>query len=70
MDYWGACCPLTGITEPGLLRASHIVPWLGFGRLRQAFSLDAKACEWGVGQADGKLVGAIERGWSWLKVPR
>jgi hypothetical protein len=27
MDYWGACCPLTGITESALLRASHIVPW-------------------------------------------
>jgi hypothetical protein len=27
MDYWGACCPLTGIKEPALLRASHIVPW-------------------------------------------
>ena len=27
MDYWGGQCPLTGITEPALLRASHIVPW-------------------------------------------
>lgn len=27
MDYWGGCCPVTGITEPALLRASHIVPW-------------------------------------------
>jgi putative restriction endonuclease len=27
MDYWGGRCPLTGITEPVLLRASHIVPW-------------------------------------------
>ena len=27
MNYWGSRCPLTGITEPGLLRASHIVPW-------------------------------------------
>jgi hypothetical protein len=27
MDYWGSRCPLTGITERGLLRASHIVPW-------------------------------------------
>jgi hypothetical protein len=25
--YWGGRCPLTGITEPALLRASHIVPW-------------------------------------------
>lgn len=24
---WGSRCPLTGITEPELLRASHIVPW-------------------------------------------
>ncbi len=24
---WGGKCPLTGITEPELLRASHIVPW-------------------------------------------
>lgn len=28
IDYWGGCCPITGITEPGLLRASHIVPWV------------------------------------------
>jgi predicted restriction endonuclease len=27
MDYWGGRCPLTGITEPALLRASHIVAW-------------------------------------------
>lgn len=25
--YWDARCPLTGIDEPALLRASHIVPW-------------------------------------------
>jgi predicted restriction endonuclease len=27
MDCWGGRCPLTGITETALLRASHIVPW-------------------------------------------
>jgi hypothetical protein len=27
MDYWGARCPISGITDPALLRASHIVPW-------------------------------------------
>ncbi|MBB5691865.1 HNH endonuclease [Roseomonas alkaliterrae] len=27
MAYWGGRCPLTGITEPALLRASHIKPW-------------------------------------------
>jgi len=27
MDYWGGKCPLTGIAEPAMLRASHIVPW-------------------------------------------
>jgi HNH endonuclease len=27
LDYWEGRCPLTGITEPALLRASHIVPW-------------------------------------------
>lgn len=27
MDYWQCRCPLTGITDPALLRASHIVPW-------------------------------------------
>jgi hypothetical protein len=27
MDYWGDRCPLSGITDPALLRASHIVPW-------------------------------------------
>jgi len=25
--YWDSCCPLTGITDPALLRASHIIPW-------------------------------------------
>jgi hypothetical protein len=28
MDYWGARCRITGITDPALLRASHIVPGL------------------------------------------
>lgn len=27
MAYWGGRCPLTGITDPELLRASHIKPW-------------------------------------------
>lgn len=27
LDYWGGRCPLTGITDTELLRASHIVPW-------------------------------------------
>lgn len=27
LGYWGGRCPLTGIGEPALLRASHIVPW-------------------------------------------
>ena len=27
MAYWGGRCPLTGISEPALLRASHIKPW-------------------------------------------
>jgi hypothetical protein len=27
LDYWGGRCPLTGITEAELLRASHIKPW-------------------------------------------
>jgi HNH endonuclease len=27
LEYWGGRCPLTGITEPALLRASHIRPW-------------------------------------------
>lgn len=27
MDYWQCRCPLTGITDKALLRASHIVPW-------------------------------------------
>ena len=27
IDYWGARCPLTGVSEPELLRASHIKPW-------------------------------------------
>ncbi|EPX87825.1 HNH endonuclease [Rubellimicrobium thermophilum DSM 16684] len=27
MTYWQGRCPLTGISDPALLRASHIVPW-------------------------------------------
>ncbi len=27
MTYWQGHCPLTGITDSALLRASHIVPW-------------------------------------------
>ena len=27
LDYWGGRCPLTGITELALLKASHIVSW-------------------------------------------
>jgi hypothetical protein len=27
MKYWNGRCPLTGITDPALLRASHIVAW-------------------------------------------
>jgi hypothetical protein len=27
MSYWKGSCPLTGISNPELLRASHIIPW-------------------------------------------
>lgn len=27
LQYWNSTCPLTGITDQELLRASHIVPW-------------------------------------------
>jgi len=27
MDYWGGACAVLGVTEPRLLRASHIRPW-------------------------------------------
>ena len=27
IDYWGGRCPITGITDRALLRASHIVSW-------------------------------------------
>lgn len=27
MKYWASTCPLTGIEDPALLRASHIKPW-------------------------------------------
>lgn len=27
LDYWQGRCPLTGISDPPLLRASHIIPW-------------------------------------------
>ncbi len=28
MIYWNATCPLTGVNDVALLRASHIVPWV------------------------------------------
>lgn len=27
VTYWNGTCPLTGVTDPALLRASHIIPW-------------------------------------------
>lgn len=27
MSYWNGACPITGINNPELLRASHIIPW-------------------------------------------
>jgi putative restriction endonuclease len=27
MEYWGGRCPITGLDQPELLRASHIKPW-------------------------------------------
>jgi putative restriction endonuclease len=27
VDYWNGTCPFTGVTDPQLLRASHIIPW-------------------------------------------
>ncbi len=27
LTYWESRCPLTGIADPALLRASHIIPW-------------------------------------------
>lgn len=27
IEYWQCCCPLTGIKDAPLLRASHIIPW-------------------------------------------
>lgn len=27
MEYWGSACAVLGVTEPRLLRASHIKPW-------------------------------------------
>lgn len=27
LEYWDSRCPMTGIADPALLRASHIVPW-------------------------------------------
>jgi hypothetical protein len=27
IEYWNGRCPITGIADPALLRASHIVPW-------------------------------------------
>jgi predicted restriction endonuclease len=27
IDYWGGRCPISGIADLALLRASHIVPW-------------------------------------------
>jgi len=27
MEYWNGSCPLSGISSPDLLRASHMIPW-------------------------------------------
>jgi hypothetical protein len=27
LEYWSHRCPMTGVADPSLLRASHIVPW-------------------------------------------
>ncbi|MFQ6162480.1 HNH endonuclease [Sinorhizobium meliloti] len=27
MEYWNEACPLSGISNPALLRASHMIPW-------------------------------------------
>jgi predicted restriction endonuclease len=27
LSYWNGTCPITGITDTALLRASHIIPW-------------------------------------------
>lgn len=27
MEYWNGTCPLSGISSPALLRASHMIPW-------------------------------------------
>src|SRR4029434_8115592 len=36
MHYWGARCPIiTGITDPALLRAPHIVPWAECGDVQR-----------------------------------
>lgn len=37
LDYWQARCPLTGITDGPLLRASHIIPWKDFRERRAEF---------------------------------
>lgn len=31
LEYWQGRCPLTGISDPALLRASHILPWKDCG---------------------------------------
>lgn len=31
LEYWQGRCPLTGIEEPELLRAAHIIPWARCG---------------------------------------
>mgnify|MGYP003384526454 CR=1 FL=1 len=31
MNYWQGSCPLTGISDPALLRASHIIAWKDCG---------------------------------------
>ena len=49
-----------GLAENILANALDHQP-LGFSGLRQPYRLEAKTREWRVGQADGKLVDAIER---------
>jgi DNA-binding transcriptional MocR family regulator len=43
MDYWQGRCPLTGISEPGPLRAFHIKPWASCATFSRAKGVPSAA---------------------------
>jgi HNH endonuclease len=61
MDYWGARCPITGITDPALLRASHIVPWAECGDAQRLDVHNGLLVPDSAGPADPEFCRQLER---------